>query len=336
MRLVVESKNLFVTSDLDSYAEMRTWDFVRRRKLRLCVATPLFVKGEVLGVMSFYAKKREPFSADEISLIKGVTNQAAIGIYNSQLFAQTKQQADELEKANKVKDEFLGIISHELRTPLNLIRGYSKMMQEKILGDINPDQEKAVETILKQSNELLEAIENIMEATKLEAGAVITKRNSVNLCALVEELKPQFMRPADKHLAINWQCSSSLPLLMTDEAKLKRILQNLIDNAVKFTDEGQVTIAAAHREGEHVAELKVADTGIGIPQDMIPLLFGLFRQKDSSSTREYAGLGLGLYVAKKLSDLIGAQINVESKVGVGSTFTVTLPVGAKDNQALAV
>ena len=333
-RLAIEANNLFVTSDLNSYAEIRRWDFVRQRGLNLCLAAPLFVRDDILGVMSFYAKSRQPFTADEISLVKGVVNQAAIAIFNAQLFERTSQQADELEKANKVKDDFLGIISHELRTPLNLIRGYSKMMQEKVLGDINPDQEKAVETILRHSNELLEAIENIMEATKLEAGAVLTKRGSVNLCTLFEELKPGFTRPPDKDLAINWQCSSSLPPLMTDEAKLKRILQNLIDNAIKFTDDGQVTIAATLREDEHLVELKVADTGIGIPQDVLPLLFELFRQKDSSTTRQYGGLGLGLYVVKKPAKLIGAQINVESKIGIGSTFTVILPAGDAEHQLL--
>ncbi len=330
-RLVAEKKNLFVASDLNFYPDISGWDFVRRRGMTSCVGVPLFVSGELLGVMGFYARNRHPFRADEISLIKSVTSQAAIAIYNSQLYERTKQQAHELEEANKIKDEFLGIVSHELRTPLNLILGYSNMIREKILGDINADQEKALETVLVQSNELLLTIESIMDATKLESGAVVTEKGLVDLSAVFEDLESKFTVPPDKEVTIRWHYSSSLPRLMTDEEKLRRILQNLIHNAIKFTDKGEITIAARHNSAAQSVEVKVIDTGIGIPEEVLPQLFGLFRQQDSSATREHGGLGLGLFIAKKLLDLIGAQITVESKVGSGSTFTVIIPTGVEDD-----
>jgi len=332
---VAAAKSIIVASDIESYSQLSESAFLRQHGISSCFGTPLIVKDDVLGVIAFYSKEARAFSVEEIDFVNGLTGQAAIAIYNSQLYERAKQQAIELEKSNKVKDEFLGVISHELRTPVNVILGYLRMVQEKILGEINPDQAKALETVAKHSNELLTTIESIMEATKIETGAVVTENRPVNLFAFMENLKSQCAIPPDKELTVDWQYPADPPPLFTDEASLRRILQNLISNAIKFTDKGRVAIAARHIPERQSVEFTVSDTGIGIPADSLPLIFELFRQQDSSTTREHGGLGLGLYLVKKLTERIGGTVSVESKVGSGSVFTVTVPLLRDENVAIA-
>ncbi len=332
---VAAAKTIVLASDTQSYPQLQESAFLRQHGIRSCLGAPVIVKDDVLGVIAFYSKEPRSFSVEEVDFVNGLTTQAAIAIYNSQLYERTKQQAIELEKANKVKDEFLGVISHELRTPVNVILGYLRMVQERILGEINPDQAKALETVARHSNELLMTIESIMEATKIEAGAVVTETRPVNLFAFMENLKSQYATPPNKELTVDWQYPSDLPPLLTDEASLRRILQNLISNAIKFTEKGQVTIATRHIPKQQSVEFTVSDTGIGISVESLPLIFELFRQQDSSTTREHGGLGLGLYLVRKLTEMIGGTVSVESKVGCGSVFTVTVPIKRDQNIAIA-
>jgi signal transduction histidine kinase/cell division protein FtsL len=332
---IAAAKTIIVASDIHSHPRLRESGFLREWSFASCLGAPLVVKGDVLGVMSFYSEEPRTFRVEEIDFVNGLTNQAAIAIYNSQLYERTKQQSIELEKANRVKDEFLGIISHELRTPLNIILGYVRVVQEGVLGDVNADQAKALETISRRSNQLLEMIESIMNATMIEAGAVEIENRQINLLSFLESLKSKCAVPVDKEVTVSWKHSPDLPLLISDEAKLKRILLNLIENAIKFTEKGEVTISTQHIPEQQLVKFMVADTGIGIPQESIPLIFDLFRQQDSSETREYEGLGLGLYIVKKLTDLIGGTVSVESKVEYGSIFTVELPTTHKENIAKA-
>ena len=299
------------------------------------MAAPLIVKNEALGVLAFYSSETRKFADQEVRFLHGLTSQAAIAIYNSQLFERTKKQAAELEKANKAKDEFLSVMSHELRTPLNVILGYLRMIQEKMLGDITADQARAIDTIERHSNDLLAMVESIMEATKIEAGAVVIESQHVDLVNFLEDLKSHYVLPQEKGLSLVWHYSADLPALRTDELKLKRIAQNLISNAIKFTDKGRVDVSIHYLPEQEAVELKVADTGIGIPAESQSVIFEMFRQLDSSKTREYGGVGLGLYIVKKLSALLGAAIRVDSQPGHGAAFTVTLPV-AKEHTAKRV
>ena len=243
---------------------------------------------------------------------------------NSQL-----QQANcSLLMANKTKDEFLSVMSHELRTPLNVIMGYTGMMKDGMLGEVNPKQEEALQKVVNRSEDLLRMITEIMQATSIEAGAVKVESRDVNLVSFLDDLRSSYELPLgqlNKDLTFKWDYSPDIPTIRTDREKLKHTLQNLINNAVKFTDRGYVSISARYVPETKVVKFKVADTGIGIQEEILPSIFEIFRQVDSSETRNHGGVGIGLYIVKKYTEILGGNIQVESEVGKGSVFSVTIP-----------
>jgi signal transduction histidine kinase len=283
---------------------------------------PLTVKNEPLGVLSFYSREKHEFSPEEINFLNALVNEAAIAIHNSQLFEQTKHQALELEKSNKIKDEFLGVMSHELRTPLNIIMNYSEALRMGTFGEIGPDQARGTEKIRVQAGHLLSLINGILEITKIESGTVSFESRPVDLNDFMAELKSDYMLPMEKDVALVWGDAGGLPIIVTDRIKLKQILTNLINNAIKFTEDGTVTISAGVSADGKALELRVADTGPGIPNELLPFIFDKFRQIDSATTRNYSGAGLGLYIVKNFVSLLGGTIDVRSKLGDGSVFTV--------------
>jgi signal transduction histidine kinase len=240
-------------------------------------------------------------------------------------YAQSKQQTAELEKANKVKDEFLSFMSHELRTPLNIIMGYSRLIHERTLGEINPEQEKALAKVRNQCTDLLSMIGDILQATKIEAEGAKAENYAVNLVDFLDGLKSGYEFPLNKEVRLEWDYPLDLPVVKTDAEKLKHILQNLVNNAIKFTEKGHVIVSARYFSDGKIVKIEVADTGIGIPNDLLPVIFERFRQGDSTETRDHGGVGLGLYIVKKFTDLLGGTVEVRSEVDRGSTFTVALP-----------
>ena len=238
---------------------------------------------------------------------------------------ELEQANRDLLTVNKAKDEFLSVMSHELRTPLNVVMGYTGMLKEGILGTINPEQEKALEKVISRSSDLLVMITQILQATSIEAGKVKVERREVELSDLLDDLKSSYEVVTEKPIALKWDYPSGPLTIKTDGEKLKHILLNLINNAIKFTDKGHVSIAVRYRPEAGAAEFQVADTGIGIPEEMLPSIFEMFRQVDSSETRSYGGVGMGLYIVKKYTEMLGGKIEADSAPGQGSAFTVTLP-----------
>ena len=300
-------------------------DYFRRSGYVSYLGVPLIAQDKVLGILSFYCQRERYFSDEEVNFLRTLAGQAAGAIQNSQLYEQTKQQAIDLEKANKVKDEFLGVMSHELRTPLNVIAGYTKIVQDGVLGEINAEQINALDKVTRHSNELLVMVNSIMDATKIEAGAVIVECDELPLPEFLDELKLLYEYPLGKDVILRWAYVSNLPVIRTDRDKLKHILQNLINNALKFTEVGHVTVSASHVAGLNRVELSVADTGIGIAAEDLPLVFEKFLQLDASRTRSQGGVGLGLHIVKTFSQVLGGTVKVTSQLGEGTTFTVTLP-----------
>lgn len=309
-------------------------EIFRKHGLVSYLGVPLIAKGAVLGVLSLYTNHEHEFLNEEIEFLKTLAGQAAIAIHNARLH-------EEMVRSNKVKDEFLSVMSHELRTPLNVIIGYAGLLQDGVLGEVKPGQEDALKKVLNRSNDLLTMINSILYATSLEADEVRIENQEVNVASFLAELRADCAVTLDKKLNLIWDCPPDLPAIPTDSKKLKHVLQNLIHNAIKFTERGGVTISAAVRNGgppsdtnarpesngkhKQVFEFKVADTGIGIPKEAMPIIFEKFRQLDSSETRTYGGVGLGLYIVKKFTDLLGGTVEVESEPGKGSTFTVRIP-----------
>jgi PAS domain S-box-containing protein len=236
---------------------------------------------------------------------------------------KTKEAA---EAATQAKSEFLANMSHELRTPMNAIIGFTRLVMRRS-KDILPTREhENLGKILISAEHLLALINDILDLSKIEAGRMEVHPVTIQLEALVDTclrtVEP--MLKSDR-LRLAKALAADLPPLVTDQDKLKQILMNLLSNAVKFTAGGSVTVSARHQDG--AVALAVADTGIGIPADKLELIFEEFRQVDSSVVRNYGGTGLGLSISRRLARLLGGDLTVQSTVGVGSTFTVTLPLG---------
>ena len=168
-------------------------------------------------------------------------------------------------------------------------------------------------------------ITSILDVTTPEAQMVKLDKEEFGVSELLDELRLVYDLPLNKELTLIWDYPGELPVLKTDRGKLRHVLRNLINNAIKFTENGSVTISAWYYPARRTVEVRVADTGIGIPQTAISVIFDRFRQVDSSETRAYGGVGLGLYIVKRFTDLLEGKILVESEVGKGSIFTVILP-----------
>ena len=296
---------------------------------------PIKANEKVIGVLHLANKTKRHFAADELQLIESIAQEIGVAAENARLFEQVNQQSAELgqmnrelQEANNAKDEFLNVMSHELRTPLNVITGYAEVLSQGVLGEIQREQIHAVKTISYQSKELLRMINEILQVGSIEAGKVKANWQAVNILDFLVELRSGYEILSKKEIPLHWDIPSRLPVVRTDGEKLKHVLQNLINNAIKFTENGSVTVSA--RFISKAIEFEVRDTGIGMPRDMLPSIFQMFRQLDSSNTRSYGGSGVGLYIVKKFVDLLGGKIEVDSALGEGSTFTVILPLDVSE------
>jgi signal transduction histidine kinase len=232
-----------------------------------------------------------------------------------------------LEQASRAKSDFLANMSHELRTPLNSILGFSEVLQEQMVGDLNEKQQEYVKYILTSGRHLLSLINDILDLAKIESGKMTLEANSFPLKNLLESSMAMLKEKAIKHgVAMELELAPSLAAetIAADERKLKQILFNLLSNAVKFTPEGGAVRLRAEKEGE-LFKITVADTGIGIKQEDIGRLFHSFAQLESPYAKQYEGTGLGLALTKKLVELHGGKIWVESEEGKGSSFIFTIP-----------
>lgn len=238
---------------------------------------------------------------------------------------QLEWQSRELERAYRLKSQFLASMSHELRTPINALLGYTSLLQDRIYGDLTERQEESLSRMATASQHLLELVNDILDLAKIEAGKMPVHIEPVYIEQLVRELSltiEPILR--EKALVYEVHIEPDLPTLETDRTKVNQVLLNLLSNAAKFTHEGQIRVDVRGSEMGGV-EIAVSDSGIGIAETDLPKIFEDFRQVDQSSTREYGGTGLGLSITKKLLHLLGGTIQVDSCLGEGSTFTVQLP-----------
>ncbi len=236
-------------------------------------------------------------------------------------------QATELEKANRLKSDFLASMSHELRTPINALIGYASLMLDRLYGELTPKQEQGLNRIQASAQHLLALINDILDLAKIEAGKMPVNVGEVRLADVAGEIAEQIDPMVRKKLlAFDVDVPADLPVLHTDRTKVKQILLNLLSNAAKFTHEGRVALRAYAEPGGVV--ISVTDTGIGIAREDREAIWDDFRQIDQSRTREYGGTGLGLSITKKLVRALGGTVTVDSEPGVGSTFTVRLPADA--------
>ncbi len=239
-----------------------------------------------------------------------------------QALLAAKEQA---ETANRAKSEFLANMSHELRTPMNAIIGFTRLVMRRG-NEVLPERQVAnLDKILASANHLLSLINNILDLSKIEARRVEVQPATFEVAPLIDQcLRTVEPMLKDDRVALRKQVAPDLPPLFNDEDKIRQILINLLSNAAKFTDAGTITVGVK-RCGEAI-ELAVADTGIGIPEAAQELVFEEFRQVDNSSTRRYGGTGLGLAISRQLAILLGGELTMHSELGVGSTFTLSVPI----------
>ncbi|MDZ4766116.1 MAG: ATP-binding protein, partial [Chloroflexota bacterium] len=233
---------------------------------------------------------------------------------------------DKAREANRLKSQFLSTMSHELRTPLNSIIGYSYILTESMAGNIDNEARKMVGIVANSADHLLGLINTILDLSKIEAGRMEIVESDIDIRRTIDSVSAQIAVLASvKGLAFTIKVDANLPaLLRGDERRLIQIVVNLLSNAVKFTEQGTVIYETAWRD--NLLIICVTDTGIGIPSPALSYIFDEFRQVDGSTKRAYGGTGLGLSIARQLARAMGGEIDVESTVGVGSKFTVWLPL----------
>jgi len=240
-------------------------------------------------------------------------------------------------RLRQVKSDFLSNISHELRTPLSVVVGFVYLLLNQVIGRLTDEQQKVLETVYRNSEELLELIDNVLWMTSLNAGdanATLEKfdpRDVIN-----ETIKRHEKAIREKGLKIDIQVSDRGLSLVSDRAKVERIFQNVFNNAVKFTDEGEIKIKLEPRSDQPGIDFEIIDTGIGIEESKLDSIFEPFHQTDSSTQRAHSGLGLGLTVARRMADLIGGTVTVNSKPGVGTRVMMRFPSQTSGSTALAL
>jgi len=241
-----------------------------------------------------------------------------------------RRQAIELEQASMLKSQFLANMSHEFRTPLNAMLGYTSMLLQGVAGPIDGPARRQLSRIESNGRHLLTIINEILDISRIEAGRMPLQVARFNVPELINEvraeLEPIIMR---SKLNVTIDLSRDLRPIMSDRQKVKQILLNLLSNALKFTHQGTVTISAHRLARDRSVELTVADTGIGIAPADQERIFEDFRQLDNSPTRAYGGTGLGLSICRRLAQMLDGSILLQSQVGVGSRFTLTLPQGRR-------
>ena len=321
---VVRAKET-VISDMSANANDFDRSFFREAGFGFYLGIPMIAQDDVIGVLSFYCKEQRHYGGEELTFLRSLASHAAMAIHNSELYEQTMLQTRELEKANQIKEDFLSVMSHELRTPLNVITGYTKLVQEGLMGAVTAEQSKALGKVTHHADELLFMVNSIMHATKIEAGIVEAEKRRFWPSGFLDDLKTLYDYPHGKDIELRWQYPPDLPPINSDQEKLKHVLQNLINNAIKFTDGGIVTVFAQARPERNAVEFGVSDTGIGISAQEMATIFDRFRQADSSKTRTYGGVGLGLHIVKTFTELLGGVVSTSSAPDKGSTFTVLIP-----------
>jgi signal transduction histidine kinase/DNA-binding response OmpR family regulator len=326
---------------------------------RSAILVPLKLEGQVVGVVQVSSGQYDAYTEDDLRFLEALALQVAVAGNNALLYQQAqheiaeRQRAEaalekervllarrveertaelsaanaELARASRLKDEFLASMSHELRTPLNAVLGLSEALQEQVYGPLNEKQLKSLRTIEESGRHLLSLINDILDVSKIEAGKLGLEIASVSVEPICQASLRLIKQTAHKkQIEVIFTFDSAVTTIQADGRRLKQILVNLLSNAVKFTPEGGTVglevVGDTEREVVHFA---IWDMGIGISQEEMEWLFQPFVQLDSSLSRQYTGTGLGLTLVRRLTELHGGGISLESEVGKGSRFTVSLP-----------
>jgi len=289
------------------------------------MAVPMSVLGRIIGTIEVQSYESDAYKEEHATAMRMAANLTAVAIENAQLLARESQARAEAEESNRLKDEFLATVSHELRTPLTAILGWAHMLDADKLSD--PSAARAIQTILRNAKSQAQIIDDILDVSRIITGNLNLNLEATNLIPVIESAI-NVVRPAAqaKHISIVTNFDPKPAVVSGDAHRLQQIAWNVLSNAIKFTPEHGCVQVDVHQTESHV-EIKVADNGQGISSGFLPYVFERFRQADSSTTRAYGGLGLGLAIVRHLVDIHGGSVSAQSEgQGKGATFTIKLPL----------
>ncbi|MEE8553163.1 MAG: ATP-binding protein [Desulfobacterales bacterium] len=299
--------------------------YVHQEGFRAILAVPFLREDRFIGGLIVRRKTAGEFPAHVVDLLQTFAAQSVLAIHNARLFKEVEEKGRELEIANKHKTEFLANMSHELRTPLNAILGYTELILDNIYGDVPEKIQEVLERLEKNGRHLLSLINDVLDLSKIEAGQLTLSLNDYSMGEVLQTVSTSLEAlAAEKSLDLKIMVPEDLTTGKGDEQRIAQVLLNLLGNAIKFAEEGEVRVEVA--VSNETFFVSVSDAGLGLSQSDQKKIFKEFHQADSSSTREKGGTGLGLSIAKRIVEMHGGRIWVESSLGKGSTFWFALPV----------
>jgi len=311
--------------DLGDEAATPTLELVLRAGYRALLVVPLVGAGGVVGALVVRRKAPGEFPKQTTDVLQTFAAQSVLAIQNAHLFTEIGEKSHQLEVASQHKSQFLANMSHELRTPLNAILGYTELILDQIYGETPEKMKGVIERVQSNGKHLLGLINDVLDLSKIEAGQLVLSLADYSIKDLVQSVFTAVESLANaKKLALKIEAPPDLPSGRGDERRLAQVLLNLVGNAIKFTDNGEVAIKAAAVNGSYT--VSVRDTGPGIAPSDQAKIFEEFQQADSSATKSKGGTGLGLAIARRIVEMHGGKIWVESAVGMGATFFVSVPV----------
>jgi signal transduction histidine kinase len=323
---IVSTKEPLIINNVSLLEKFKHHPAFVKYKVKTYIGVPVFVRGDLYGVLCSFNRDEYNFTEYHLTLFQLLAKRIEYEISREEYEKELETAKLQAEAASHAKSNFLANMSHELRTPLNAIIGFSELMKDEMAGELNDTQREYINDIYESGKHLLSLINDILDLSKIEAGKMELDLSEFNPEEVIQESLIMVKEKAMKHrITIDVEVEKNIGDLIADKRKVKQVLFNLLSNAVKFTpDGGKVCISAKTRDREFI-EISVEDTGIGIPSDMMDILFQPFQQIESSSTKKYEGTGLGLSICKNLVELHGGKIWAKSRAGKGSKFIFTLP-----------
>ena len=302
-----------------------TSEIMKQEGFRALLAVPLFREDRLIGGLVVRRRAPGQFQKETVDLLQTFATQSALAIQNARLFREIEAKGRELEIASKHKSDFLANMSHELRTPLNAILGYTELILDKIYGDVPENIQEVLERVEKNGRHLLGLINDVLDLSKIEAGQLVLSLDDYSMKEVVHTVFTSVESlAAEKNLELKVSVAPEVAQGKGDHQRISQVFLNLVGNAIKFTEAGEVRVEATASDDTFV--ISVSDTGPGLSEADQQMIFEEFHQADGSSTRKKGGTGLGLSIAKRIVEMHGGRIWVESTEGKGSTFWFTLPV----------
>jgi signal transduction histidine kinase len=300
-------------------------EIILRAGYRARMVAPLLGGEDIVGMLVVRRRTPGEFAKNIVDLIKTFAAQSALAIQNARLFHEIEDKSRQLAEASQHKSQFLANMSHELRTPLNAILGYTELMADGAYGEPSVKMMGVLKRLESNGKHLLGLINDVLDLSKIEAGQLVLELSDYSVQDITQTVRST-LEPlaADKKLAFKVEVAPQLPPGRGDGRRLTQVLINLVGNAIKFTDAGEVVIKAVANNGSF--QVSVHDTGPGISTTDQAKLFQEFQQADNTITRKKGGTGLGLAISKRIIEMHGGRVWIDSVVGQGSTFSFTVPV----------